>query len=111
MVSTGPCEVLGVGSNPIARSTFFFGILAQWLEQRTFRYFLDLVNPEKKLYIEVDGEQHYNDQKVVEHDKVRTKRLEDLGWKCLRRIRWSDYKRLSKEAQESLITELQNQIQ
>jgi very-short-patch-repair endonuclease len=74
------------------------------------RYFLDLANPEKKVYIEVDGEQHYNDQKVVEHDKVRTKRLEELGWKCLKRIRWSEYKRLSKGEQESLITELQNQI-
>ena len=74
------------------------------------RYFLDLANPEKKLYIEVDGEQHYNDQKVVEHDKVRTSRLEELGWKCLRRIRWSEYKKLSREEQESLITELQNQI-
>ena len=58
------------------------------------RYFLDLANPEKKVYIEVDGEQHYNDQKVVEHDKVRTTRLEELGWKCLRRIRWSEYKKL-----------------
>jgi len=75
------------------------------------RYFLDLANPEKKLYIEVDGSQHYYDQKVVEHDKVRTARLEELGWKCLRRIRWSEYKRLSKGEQESLITELQNQIQ
>ncbi len=74
------------------------------------RFFLDLANPEKKLYIEVDGEQHYNDQKVVEHDKVRTARLEELGWKCLRRIRWSEYKRLSKEEQETLITELQKQI-
>lgn len=74
------------------------------------RYFLDLANPEKKLYIEVDGDQHYNDQKVVEHDKVRTARLEELGWKCLRRIRWSEYKKLSKEEQESLITELQKQI-
>ena len=74
------------------------------------RYFLDLANPEKKLYIEIDGEQHYNDQKVVEHDKIRTERLEELGWKCLRRIRWSEYKKLSKEEQESLITELQKQI-
>lgn len=70
------------------------------------RYFLDLANPEKKLYIEVDGEQHYNDQKVVEHDKVRTKRLEDLGWLCVQRIRWSEYRKLSKEEQESLIESL-----
>lgn len=74
------------------------------------RYFLDLANPEKKIYIEVDGEQHYNDRKVVEHDKIRTKRLEELGWKCLRRIRWSEYKRLSKEEQETLIADLESQV-
>lgn len=74
------------------------------------RYFLDLANPEKKLYIEVDGEQHYNDPKVVEHDKVRTQRLEELGWKCLKRIRWSEYKKMSKDEQESLIVLLRSQL-
>lgn len=72
------------------------------------RYFLDLANPEKKLYIEIDGEQHYNDQKVVEHDKVRTQRLEELGWTCIQRIRWSKYKKLSKDEQEVLIESLRN---
>jgi len=74
------------------------------------RYFLDLANPDLKLYIEIDGEQHYNDPKVIEHDKVRTARLEELGWKCLKRIRWSEYKKLSKEEQEFLISELKKQI-
>lgn len=74
------------------------------------RYFLDFANPEKKLYIEIDGEQHYNDPKVIEHDKIRTSRLEELGWICLMRIRWSEYKKLSKEEQEHLVAELQNQI-
>lgn len=74
------------------------------------RYFLDLANPKKKLYIEIDGEQHYNNPKVVEHDKIRTSRLEELGWICLARIRWSKYKKLSKEEQEYLIAELQSQI-
>ena len=74
------------------------------------RYFLDLANPEKKLYIEVDGEQYYNDPKVVEHDKVRTQRLEELGWKCLKRIRWSEYKKMSKDEQESLIVLLRSQL-
>lgn len=73
-------------------------------------YFLDLANPEKKLYIEVDGEQHYSDQKVIEHDKIRTQQLENLGWICIKRIRWSTYKKLSKEEQEKLIRELKDTI-
>lgn len=74
------------------------------------RFFLDLANPEKKLYIEVDGEQHYNDQKVIEHDKARAARLEELGWRCIKRIRWSEYKKLSKDEQKAVIEELQNKI-
>lgn len=70
------------------------------------RYFLDLANPEKKLYIEIDGEQHYTDQKVVEHDKARTEELLKEGWVCVKRIRWSDYKKLSFEERSNLIKEL-----
>lgn len=74
------------------------------------RYFLDLANPDKKLYIEIDGEQHYNNQKIIEHDTERTKRLEELGWICIKRIRWSEYKKLSKDEQISLIETLKKQI-
>ena len=70
------------------------------------RYFLDLANPKKKLYIEIDGEQHYNDSKVVEHDKVRTKRLEEIGWKCLKRVRWKDFQKSSDEEKKVQIDEL-----
>lgn len=70
------------------------------------RYYLDLANPNLKVYIEIDGEQHYNDKKVIEHDKERTLRLEELGWVCLKRVRWSEYKKLSKEEKETLIESL-----
>lgn len=70
------------------------------------RYFLDLADPIKKLYIEVDGEQHYNDSKVIEHDKIRTERLSELGWTCVKRIRWSTYKKLSHEEKENIINGL-----
>lgn len=70
------------------------------------RYFLDLADPIKKLYIEVDGEQHYNDSKVIEHDKIRTERLSELGWVCVKRIRWSTYKKLSHEEKETIINEI-----
>lgn len=74
------------------------------------RYFLDLANPEKKLYIEIDGEQHYNDPKVVEHDKIRTAKLEEIGWKCLKRIRWRDFQKSSDEEKRVQIKELRTII-
>lgn len=60
-------------------------------------YQLDFAIPEKKLYIEIDGEQHYVDKKIVEHDKVRTEKLSELGWTCVKRVRWSEFKKLSEK--------------
>lgn len=60
-------------------------------------YFLDFAWPEKKIYLEVDGEQHYLDKRIVEHDKVRTQKLLENGWTCIERVRWSEFKHLSKE--------------
>ena len=64
-------------------------------------YQLDFAIPEKKVYIEIDGEQHFVDKKIVEHDKERTKKLESLGWKCLQRVRWASYKKLKEAEQKS----------
>ena len=58
-------------------------------------YFLDFAWPEKKLYLEIDGEQHYVDKRIVEHDKVRTETLLNDGWVCVERIRWSEYQKLN----------------
>lgn len=60
-------------------------------------YQLDFAWPEKKIYVEIDGEQHYADKKIIEHDKIRTEKLNDLGWTCLKRVRWSDFKKLKDE--------------
>lgn len=60
------------------------------------RYKVDFVNIKEKLYLEIDGEQHYCDKRIVEHDKKRTKRLLELGWEGIR-IRWSEFKKLSEE--------------
>lgn len=71
---------------------------------RVNRYVLDYAWPDKKVYIEVDGEQHYT-VKGLEHDKKRTLYLEQLGWTCKLRIRWAEYQKLSfKERQNFLIT-------
>ena len=42
-------------------------------------YQLDFYNEEKLIDIEIDGEQHYVDSKMPEHDKKRTEYLESLG--------------------------------
>lgn len=61
-------------------------------------YSLDFAIVDKKIDLEIDGEQHYVDQRIVESDIKRTKFLEDLGWKVIR-IRWADYQKLvDKEA-------------
>lgn len=74
------------------------------------RYFLDFAWPEKKIYIEVDGEQHYKDPKIIEHDKIRTEILESLNWKCIKRIRWSAFKKLSNDKKKQTIDSILEQI-
>ena len=38
------------------------------------RYQLDFAIPEKKVYVEIDGEQHYVDKRIVEHDKKKNRK-------------------------------------
>lgn len=56
-------------------------------------YQLDFALVEEKIDIEIDGEQHYLDERIVESDKRRNEYLKSLGWKIIR-IRWSEYKKL-----------------
>lgn len=69
-------------------------------------YQLDFAIPEKKVYIEVDGEQHYTDKRIVAHDKERTEVLNNLGWKCLERIRWSIYQKLDEDSKKEYCNKL-----
>lgn len=69
-------------------------------------YFLDFAWPDIKIYIEIDGEQHYVDHRIVEHDKVRTQRLHELGWRLLTRIRWSEFQKLEQTEKENLVFRL-----
>lgn len=79
-------------------------------DYRCLSYFLDFAFVESKTYIEIDGEQHYLDKRIVQHDKIRTKKLEDNGWKCLCRIRWSEYKIKSEEEKKKYIENLLEKI-
>lgn len=69
-------------------------------------YFLDFAWPDIKIYIEIDGEQHYVDHRIIEHDKVRTQRLHELGWRLLTRIRWSEFQKLEQTEKENLVYRL-----
>ena len=70
------------------------------------RYFLDFAWPDIKIYIEIDGEQHYVDYRIVEHDKIRTQKLHELGWRLLTRIRWSEFQKLEQSEKENLVYRL-----
>jgi len=63
---------------------------------------LDYAWPKTKTYIEVDGEQHYTIE-GLKHDKERTEILENLGWKCLKKIRWSEYQKLNFEERKQFL--------
>lgn len=69
----------------------------------------DYAWPEKKIYIEVDGEQHYTEA-GLEHDRIRTEILMNEGWKLLKRIRWSEYQKLSKLEKEKEVYRLLQSI-
>ena len=57
-------------------------------------YRVDFAWPGKKIYLEIDGEQHYT-KEGIEHDKKRTSYLSKLGWKCIKRIRWDNFRQLN----------------
>lgn len=56
---------------------------------------MDFCIIDKRIDIEIDGNQHYDDIKIVESDKRRNIYLEELGWDIIR-IRWSEYQLLDK---------------
>ena len=72
-------------------------------------YFLDYAFVDKKIDFEVDGSQHYVDPKIVEHDKVRTKHLESLGWKTFR-IDWRAWQKMNDSQKHEKIEEFKKLI-
>lgn len=83
--------------------SYFDNIFTTAVKQyRIGRYVVDYAWPDSKIYVEVDGEQHYT-KNGLEHDKIRTENLEKLGWKCKLRIRWSSYKKLNYDEKHKLL--------
>jgi very-short-patch-repair endonuclease len=70
-------------------------------------YFLDFCDPIKKIDIEIDGEQHYVDSRIVEHDKIRNAVLEKAGWTVFR-VRWAEYKTMTDEQKHNIITQIKS---
>lgn len=72
------------------------------------RYELDFYNEDLMKYVEIDGEQHYSES-MIEHDKIRTEFLENLGWKGIR-IRWSTYQKSSDNDKQQIINQIKKFI-
>lgn len=73
-------------------------------------YELDFYNQEQKIYLEVDGDQHYLDKRIYESDHKRNQYLFEQGWKGMR-IRWSTYQKLSTEQKCMLVKQIQYHLQ
>lgn len=73
------------------------------------RFYLDFAFPSKKIYFEVDGEQHYTEE-YIKRDEERTQILNTLGWTLITRVRWCKFQALSKKDKEDYLNELKNCI-
>lgn len=78
-------------------------------QYQIYLYSLDFAIPDFKIDIEIDGDQHYNDPRIVKSDKRRNTYLENLGWKVIR-IKWSDYQKLNRHDKESFVNNVIERI-
>lgn len=62
-----------------------------------------------KINVEIDGEQHYLDKRILNSNGNRDIFLQNLGWETIR-IRWSYYQKLSKKEKQIFIEKLINYI-
>jgi very-short-patch-repair endonuclease len=72
-------------------------------------YQLDFYNDTKKIYLEIDGDQHFLDKRIVASDKRRRKFLYERGWKELR-LRWSSYKKLSLIERKKIVSTIRDLV-
>ena len=59
--------------------------------------------------LEIDGEQHYLDERIVLSNKYRDEYLNSIGIKTIR-VRWSTYQKLSFEEKQEYLSSLLQQI-
>ncbi len=73
--------------------------------ERIYIYELDFANIEKKIDVEVDGDQHYLDKRIKKSDERRNLYLQERGWVVFR-IKWNDYQKLTKPRKNKVIKEI-----
>ncbi len=69
---------------------------------RVLNYELDFCDPIRQIDIEIDGDQHFLDPNMVEHDKKRNQNLIELGWDIVR-IKWSKFQTKSPEEKRQIV--------
>jgi len=70
-------------------------------------YQLDFAIVDKKIDLEIDGDQHYLDERIVESDKRRNAYLEELGWTIIR-VKWSAYQKMKDK--KEFVSELMKKL-
>lgn len=73
-------------------------------------YELDFANPKTKKYVEIDGEQHYVDPRIVKHDSERTEALKQQGWQLVSRVRWSEFQKMTLEERQNTCNNLIDEL-
>lgn len=78
-------------------------------EYKISSYSLDFAILDKKIDLEIDGEQHYLDERIVKSDKRRNEYLMNNGWQIIR-VRWSEFQKLDKQNKidyiQSIVTKI-----
>lgn len=59
--------------------------------------------------LEIDGDQHYLDERIIDSDKRRTIFLEGLGFTTYR-IRWSEYRKMTKDEKREYLIRLKRYL-
>jgi very-short-patch-repair endonuclease len=72
---------------------------------RVGNYELDFADIERGIDLEIDGEQHFVDRRIVEHDLKRNDYLISLGWKIIR-IRWSIFQKIDTISKKKIINSI-----
>ena len=65
-------------------------------------YSLDFADLNNKIDLEIDGDQHFLDKRIVIHDTKRNLYLLSLGWTIIR-VKWSEFQKLSRNEKENII--------
>jgi very-short-patch-repair endonuclease len=89
---------------PILLGTLFKMAFSNIENSETLKI-IDIAIVNKKIAIEIDGEQHYLDPKIIKSDKRKNKFLTENGWNIIR-IKWSDYQKFNKIEKEDYINKI-----